>query len=75
MKTSTSAIMGAVLLGWIASPAVAFSNAESLPHLGGVSVRCRGYRKAIRRATRAQRTRDHAVAPRAARYKKAKLRA
>jgi hypothetical protein len=28
MKTSTSAIVGAVLLGWIASPAVAFSNAE-----------------------------------------------
>ena len=28
MKTSTSAIMGAVLLGWIASPAVAFTNTE-----------------------------------------------
>ena len=28
MKTSTSAVMGAVLLGWIASPAVAFIRAE-----------------------------------------------
>jgi hypothetical protein len=28
MKTSTSAVMGAVLLGWIASPAVAFTRAE-----------------------------------------------
>jgi hypothetical protein len=29
MKTSTSAVMGAVLLGWIASPAVAFTRAET----------------------------------------------
>jgi hypothetical protein len=28
MKTSTSAIMGAVLLSWIASPAVAFTHTE-----------------------------------------------
>jgi hypothetical protein len=28
MRASTSAIMGAVVLGWVALPAVAFTNAE-----------------------------------------------